>query len=132
MLSSRPGSPASSEPTVWHAVPGAGSITSRPTSGPRWWHTTWCCSPVSNQHSPRPRPAASMTAGHIKSACPPPLAKRFLRPPPLLQRENGEPPPTTAQPSALLHRQKTCVYGRALATDSVEWNDRELLLKMFQ
>src|SRR5205807_1255466 len=50
---SRPGSPASSEPTVWHAVPGAGSITSRPTSGPRWWHTTWCCSPVSNQHSPR-------------------------------------------------------------------------------
>jgi IS5 family transposase len=27
---------ASSEPMVWHAALGAGSITSRPTSGPRW------------------------------------------------------------------------------------------------
>ena len=36
----RPGSPASSEPTVWRAVPGAGSIISRPTSGPQWWRTT--------------------------------------------------------------------------------------------
>jgi transposase, IS5 family len=33
---SRPESSASSEPAVWHAAPGAGSITSSPTSGPRW------------------------------------------------------------------------------------------------
>jgi hypothetical protein len=59
---SRPGSPASSEPRVWHAAPGAGSITSRPTSGPRWWRTTWCCLPASNLHS---RPAASIEAGQI-------------------------------------------------------------------
>jgi transposase, IS5 family len=37
---SRPASPASSAPTVWDAVLGAGSTTSRPTSGPRWWRTT--------------------------------------------------------------------------------------------
>src|SRR5437868_614797 len=59
---SRPGFPASSEPTVWHAAPGAGSIISRPTSGPRWWRTTWCCSPASNRHRPRLRPATSMTS----------------------------------------------------------------------
>src|SRR5437879_11705982 len=43
------GFPASSEPTAWHAVPGAGSITSRPTSGPRWWRPTWSCSHASNR-----------------------------------------------------------------------------------
>jgi len=48
---SRPESPASNEPTVWHAALGAGSITSKPTSGPRWWRTTWSYSPVSNRHS---------------------------------------------------------------------------------
>src|ERR1700736_4467034 len=100
---SRPASPASSAPTVWHVARGAGSTTSRPTSGPRWWPTTWCCPPASNRRSPRPRPAASMTAGQIKSVCPAALAKRFLQPPPLLQRESGAPPPIAAQPSALLH-----------------------------
>jgi hypothetical protein len=61
----RAGIPAPSEPTVWHAAPGAGSITSRPASGPRWWRTTWCCSPASNRHNPRPRPAASIKVGQI-------------------------------------------------------------------
>ena len=28
-----------------------GSITSRPTSGPRWSPTTWCCSAALNRHS---------------------------------------------------------------------------------
>src|SRR3954462_7652486 len=37
---SRPASPASSGPTAWPAAPGAGSTTSRPMSGPRWWPTT--------------------------------------------------------------------------------------------
>src|SRR5687768_7848963 len=37
---SRPVSPASSGPTAWRAAPGAGSTTSRPMSGPRWWPTT--------------------------------------------------------------------------------------------
>ena len=31
--------------------PGAGSTTSRPTSGRRRWPTTWCCSPASNRRS---------------------------------------------------------------------------------
>src|SRR5215813_3731086 len=48
---SRPGSLASSAPTVWHAVLGAGSITSRLTSGPRWWPTIWYYSPALNWHS---------------------------------------------------------------------------------
>jgi hypothetical protein len=65
-------------PAFAGAGSGVGSITSRPTSGPRWWRTTWCCSPASTRHSPRPRPVASMKAGQIKSACPPSLAKRFL------------------------------------------------------
>src|SRR5690349_7717392 len=39
-LGSRPASPASSEPTAWPAALGAGSTTSRPMSGPRWWPTT--------------------------------------------------------------------------------------------
>ena len=30
-----------------------GSITSRPTSGLRWWRTTWGCSPASKRHRPR-------------------------------------------------------------------------------
>jgi 3-methyl-2-oxobutanoate hydroxymethyltransferase len=46
-----PGFPASSAPTGWPAAPGAGSLASRPTSGPRWSHTTCYCSPVSNRHS---------------------------------------------------------------------------------
>jgi IS5 family transposase len=50
---SRPGSPASSEPTVGTLHPGAGLIT-------YIWSavvaTTWCCSPVSNRHSLRARP----------------------------------------------------------------------------
>ena len=48
---SSPASPASNAPMGEHAAPGAGSITSRPTSGPRWSPTTWCCSPASNRHS---------------------------------------------------------------------------------
>jgi hypothetical protein len=48
---SRPASPASKAPMAPHAAPGAGSTTSRPTSGRRRWPTTWCCSPASNQPS---------------------------------------------------------------------------------
>src|SRR5437870_10957020 len=36
---------------VWHAVLGAGSITSGLTSGPRWSPTIWCYSPALNWHS---------------------------------------------------------------------------------
>ena len=52
-------------PAFAGAGSGAGSSISRPTSGPRWWRTTWCCSPASNRRSPRSRPAASMTVDQI-------------------------------------------------------------------
>src|SRR5436190_18613316 len=40
-----------------------------------------------------PSPASTFDdAGQIKSACPPSLVKRFLRPSSLLQSEGGEPP----------------------------------------
>ncbi len=46
---SRPASPASSGPMVWDAAPGAGSTTSRLTSGPQWWLTTSPSSRISGQ-----------------------------------------------------------------------------------
>jgi len=49
--SSRRRSPASSAPTAPPVAPGTDWTTSRPTSGPPWWRTTWCCSPGSNRLS---------------------------------------------------------------------------------
>jgi transposase, IS5 family len=66
----RPGSPASSEPTVWHAAPGADSITSRPTSGPRSWPIIWCCSPVSNRLSSPPARSTSKPSRPLSSPSP--------------------------------------------------------------
>src|SRR5215472_13834293 len=48
---SRRRSPASSARTVPPVAPGADWTTSRPTSGPPWWRTIWCCSPGSNRLS---------------------------------------------------------------------------------
>src|SRR6202008_2323878 len=48
---SRRRSPASSAPTAPPVAPGADWTTSRSTSGPPWWRTTWCCSPGSNRLS---------------------------------------------------------------------------------
>jgi len=48
---SRRRSPASSAPTAPPAALGVDGTTSRPTSGPPWWPTTWCCSPGSNRLS---------------------------------------------------------------------------------
>jgi hypothetical protein len=41
--------------------------------------------------TPQPRPAASVTAGQSKPACPPVLAKRFFRPLVLFKREKSPP-----------------------------------------
>src|SRR4029077_13255250 len=48
---SKPGSPASNASMAPHVALGAGSIISRPTSGPPRGPTIWCCSPASNWHS---------------------------------------------------------------------------------
>src|SRR6516162_8758749 len=48
---SRRRSPASSARTAPPVAPGADWTTSRPTSGPPWWRTIWCCSPGSNRLS---------------------------------------------------------------------------------
>src|SRR5438270_58355 len=49
---SRPESPVLNAPMAEPAAPGAGSTTSRLTSGPPSSPTTWCCSHASNRHSP--------------------------------------------------------------------------------
>src|SRR5215831_3670614 len=48
---SRRRSPASSARMAPPVAPGADWTTSRPTSGPPWWRTIWCCSPGSNRLS---------------------------------------------------------------------------------
>src|SRR6516162_9342076 len=48
---SRPAFPASSAPMAGDVARGVGSTASKPTSGRRWWPTTWCCSPASNRDS---------------------------------------------------------------------------------
>lgn len=56
-LVSRPASPASSAPVAWPAAPGAGSTTSRLTSGPRWSLTISPSSPASVRPDPSHRAA---------------------------------------------------------------------------
>lgn len=95
----------------WHAAPGAGSITSRPTSDPRWWRTTWSCSPASNRHRP-PAPTGSFDDDrpnqvHPRSPNDSFDPRRYFNAKAASPRRKPPPPPFYAA-------KKTCVYGRTL------------------
>src|SRR6516165_6070184 len=80
---SRPGSPASNASMAPRAAPGAGSTTSKPTSGRLRWPTIWCCSPASNWHSRSASPSGSSRqislTGATRNPIPPALATTKTR-----------------------------------------------------
>src|SRR5215831_18118079 len=66
---SRRRSPASSARTAPPVAPGADWTTSRPTSGPPWWRTIWCCSPGSNRLSRARLQADEKQANQVALNC---------------------------------------------------------------